>query len=133
KAFAEHGVRGKPAEIVFGILIFEDLIAIFLLVVLTTISTRGEVSAGALALAALRLLAFLAGLIGVGLLIVPRLMRAAVRLERAETTLVAAIGVCFASALLALSFGYSVALGAFLAGSLIAESGTADVVEPLVH
>ncbi len=57
------------------------------------------------------------------LLLVPRALRAVLRLGRAETTLVASLGICFAFALLAHSLGYSVALGAFLAGSLVAESG----------
>jgi CPA2 family monovalent cation:H+ antiporter-2 len=54
-------------------------------------------------------------------------------MNRPETTLVASIGICFAAALLALSFGYSVALGAFIAGSLVAESGEEKVVEHLVQ
>jgi CPA2 family monovalent cation:H+ antiporter-2 len=64
-----------------------------------------------------RLVAFLVGLVVVGLLIVPRAIRAVTRLNRRETTLVACIGICFAIALLAQEFGYSVALGAFIAGS----------------
>jgi CPA2 family monovalent cation:H+ antiporter-2 len=133
KAFAEQNVRGKVTEIVFGVLIIEDLIAIFLLVLLTAFSSTGGISPATLGMTALRLAMFLAGLIGIGLLIVPRLIRIVVSLGRKETTLVASIGICFASSWLALSFGYSVALGAFLAGSLIAESGTEKVVEHLVH
>ena len=56
-----------------------------------------------------------------------------VRLNRPETTLVASIGICFAVALLAHSFGYSVALGAFIAGSLVAESGEEKSIEHLVQ
>jgi CPA2 family monovalent cation:H+ antiporter-2 len=55
-----------------------------------------------------------------------------VRLGRPETTLVASIGFCFATALLAQAFGYSVALGAFIAGSLVAESGDEAEIEHLV-
>jgi len=68
-----------------------------------------------------------------GLFVVPRFMRAVVGLGRSETTLVAAVGVCFGAAFIALEFGYSVALGAFVAGSLVAESGEAEKVEHLVH
>src|SRR6266540_3534046 len=68
-----------------------------------------------------------------GMLIVPRLVRAVVRLHRNETTVVTAVGICFAFALLARSFGYSVALGAFLAGALVAESGAAKIVEQRVE
>jgi len=133
KAFAEQGVRGRAADIVFGILIIEDLVAIFLLVILTAVSSPGGLTPAALGITAVRLATFLAGLIGAGLWVMPRLMRAVVRLDRPETTLVASVGICFAFALVALSFGYSVALGAFLAGSLIAESGVEKAVEPLIE
>jgi len=133
KAFEEQGVKGRFTEIVFGVLIIEDLIGIFLIAILTTVATGTAVSASSLAVTGARLATFLAGLIGVGLLVVPRTIRAVVRMNRPETTLVASIGICFAAALLALSFGYSVALGAFIAGSLVAESGEEKVVEHLVQ
>ncbi|HKG94480.1 MAG TPA: cation:proton antiporter [Gemmatimonadaceae bacterium] len=132
KAFDEQRVRGAFTEVVLGILIVEDLIAIFLLAVLTALSAGGGVSAGSLALTGVRLVTFLVGLVTVGLLLVPRTMRAVVRMGRPETTLVASMGICFAAALLALSFGYSVVLGAFIAGSLVAESGEEKTVEHLV-
>jgi len=132
KAFAEQEVKGKVVDIVFGVLIIEDLIAIFLLAILTAVSAGGGVSTSSLAITAGRLAMFLAGLVGVGLLVIPRLVRYIVRLNRPETTLVASVGICFAAALLALAFGYAVALGAFIAGSLVAESGEAKVVEHLV-
>src|SRR5437762_3409152 len=133
KAFEEQKVRGRVTELVFGILIIEDLIAIFLLTVLTTIARSGTISPSDLGLTAVRLVMFLAPLIGFGILTVPRAIRAVQRLGRPETTLVASIGICFAAALLALSFGYSVALGAFIAGSLVAESGHELEIENLVR
>jgi CPA2 family monovalent cation:H+ antiporter-2 len=133
RALAEQDVRGRLTEIVFGILIVEDLIAIFLVAVLTAIAAGGGISPESLGLTAIRLSGFLVGLIGFGLLIVPRLIRTVIRLDRSETTLVATIGICFAAALLALGFGYSVALGAFIAGSLVAESGESVRIEQYVH
>lgn len=133
KAFEEQGIRGKPTELVFGILIGEDLIAIFLVAILTAVASGAGLSTGSLALTAAHLVAFLAGLVGIGLLVVPRLVRYVLRLDRPETTLVACIGICFACALLALEFGYSVALGAFIAGALVAESGQVRAIEPLIH
>ncbi len=129
KAFAEQGVKGRFVDLVFGILIFEDLICILLIAALTTMSASGGVSAESLLVTAGRLGAFLVGLIGLGLLVVPRLVRQVVKLDRAETTLVVSLGICFAAALLAVNFGYSVALGAFIAGSLVAESGESHKVE----
>ena len=133
KAFQEQRVKGRFTELVLGVLIIEDLIAIFLLTVLTTLSAGTGVSAGALAVTALRLAMFLGGLIVVGLLLIPRTVRMVVRMNRPETTLIASMGICFAAALLANSFGYSVALGAFIAGSLVAESGEEHTVAKLIE
>jgi len=131
-AFQEQGIKGKFTEIVFGILIVEDLIGILLMAILTAVSSGTAVSARELAVTGGRLAAFLAGLLFVGVLTVPRLVRAVFRLNRPETTLVASVGICFACALLARAFGYSVALGAFLAGALVAESGLEKQIERLV-
>ena len=133
KAFAESGIAGRFSEIVFGILIVEDVIAILLLTVLTTVASGAGLSAGALAMTVVRLAAFLAGMLIVGMLLVPRLVRAITRIGRNETTVVACVGICFASALLARVFGYSVALGAFLGGVLVAESGQAKTVEHVIE
>jgi CPA2 family monovalent cation:H+ antiporter-2 len=133
KAFQEQKVKGRVTELVFGVLIIEDLIAIFLLTILTTISRSGAVSPTDVFLTAIRLTMFLTALIGFGILTVPRAIRAVHKIGMPETTLVASIGICFAAALLALSFGYSVALGAFIAGSLVAESGHEIEIETLVR
>jgi CPA2 family monovalent cation:H+ antiporter-2 len=133
KAFDEQRITGKLRELVVGVLIVEDLIAILLMAALTAMTASEGLSVAVVAWSIGRLALFLVGLLVVGLLIVPRGMRAITRLQRPETTLVASIGVCFASALLALKFGYSVALGAFLAGSLVAESGEEKQVEHLVE
>ena len=133
KAFQEQKVKGRVTELVFGILIIEDLIAIFLLTILTTVARSGAVSPMDVLLTALRLAMFLTALIGFGILTVPRAIRAVQKLGQPETTLVASVGICFAAALLALSFGYSVALGAFIAGSLVAESGHEAEIEKLVR
>ena len=132
KAFEEQQVKGDFKQIVFGILIVQDLIAIVLITMLTALSSGKELTAMEVAQTAGRLAAFLLGSIVVGLLTVPRLIRAVVRLERDETTVVASVGLAFGLALLASQFGYSVALGAFLAGALVAESGVEKTVEQLV-
>jgi CPA2 family monovalent cation:H+ antiporter-2 len=131
--FAELKVDGPLRELVLSIMVVEDLAAILLITGVTTLVSGIELTGGALARTAGRLLAFLAGALALGLLVVPPSMRAVARLRRPETTLVASVGLCFAAALLALSAGYSVALGAFLAGSLVYESGAGRVVEQLVR
>ena len=131
--FSELRVEGPLRELVLSIAVVEDLAAILLIAGATALATGGEVSGAELARTLGRLLAFLAGALALGLLVVPPSMRAVARLRRPETTLVASVGLCFAAALLALSAGYSVALGAFLAGSLIYESGAGRSVEQLVR
>ena len=133
KAFQEQRVTGKLREIVVGVLIVEDLIAILLMASLTAIATGSGLAAGPLAMTVGRLVAFLVGLVAVGLFLVPRAVRLVNRLNRPETTVVASVGLCFALALLAQKFGYSVALGAFIAGSLVAESGEEKQIEHLVE
>ncbi len=133
KAFEEQGLKDPFTHLVFGILIVEDLIAILLLTILTTISSGQELTALDFGRAVGHLAAFLAIAMVVGLFVVPRLIRAVVRLDRAETTVVASVGLAFGFALLAATFGYSVALGAFLAGALVAESGVEKTVEHLVQ
>jgi len=133
KTFDEQGIVGKLREWVIGILVVEDLIAILLLTTLTAISSGKGLEAYDLLLMVGKLAAFLAVLVGVGLMFVPRMTLAVLRLNRPETTLVASVGFCFSVALLAQHFGYSVALGAFIAGSLISESGEGKTVEHLVQ
>jgi K+:H+ antiporter len=132
KAFSELRIGGRLRELVLSVLIVEDLIAILLLAALTTISVGG-LSAPQLGMAAGRLGLFLVVVVGVGLLVIPRLVRGILRLDRPETTAVSCIGICFALSLLAQRFGYSVALGAFLAGSLVAESGEGARIEHLLE
>jgi CPA2 family monovalent cation:H+ antiporter-2 len=132
KAFEEQGVKGKFVDVVLGVLIIEDLIAIFLVAILTAVSAGSEVTARSLTITFVRLATFLTGLIVVGLFVIPRVIRALVRMHKPETTLIATVGICFGAAMLALTFGYSVALGAFLAGSLVAESGEGRHIEHLV-
>ncbi len=133
KAFAEQKSAGRFVQVAFGVLIIEDLIAIFLLAVLTAVSGGETLSPAELGRTALRLVVFLAGLIVIGLLAVPRMARAIVKLDRPEITVITAVGLAFGAGYLALSFGYSVALGSFLAGSLVAESGEEKTIEHLVR
>ncbi|HWJ13623.1 MAG TPA: cation:proton antiporter [Gemmatimonadaceae bacterium] len=132
-AFAERGVRGRVRDTVFGILIIEDLIAILLVATLTAVAAGGGLSPAAFATTVVRLVMFLVGLIMIGLLVVPRTIRGVVEANRNEMTLLWSVGICFAAALLAAAFGYSVALGAFIAGSLVAESGDGQKIEHLVQ
>lgn len=133
KAFDEMRLSDPFTEVVFGVLVFEDLLAILLLAILTAVATGHGLSPAEFALTAAKLAAFLAVLLLAGLLVVPRAVRQVARLRRPETLLIATLGMCFGMALLAEEAGYSVALGAFLAGLLVAESGKGKRVEPLLQ
>jgi monovalent cation:H+ antiporter-2, CPA2 family len=129
KAFSELKISGKVSELVFGILIFEDLIGIVLIAVLTAVGSGASLSVGSVAITLGKLTGFLVGVLVIGMLVIPRLMRLVVGLGRQETIVVASVGLCFGISLLALKLGYSVVLGAFLAGALVAESGEGKAVE----
>jgi len=133
KAFDELRVRGPLRDLVVGVLLVEDLFAILFMAVLTAVATGAGVSPGELGVTLGRLGAFLALLLAGGMLVVPRAIRYVRRRGNAETLLVASLGLCFGFASLAHASGYSVALGAFIAGSLVAESGEAAAVEEIVR
>lgn len=133
KVFAEQNVSPRLAETVFGVLVVQDLAAVLLLAVLTAISSGHGLPGAILARTAGQLTGFLVAIIVVGFLVVPRTIRAVARLQSPETLLLTSIGVCFALALIAQKVGYSIALGAFLAGSLIAESGEGEAIEVLIR
>ncbi len=132
KLFEERDIRGRLADRVFSILVFEDLIVIFLITVLTAVATGINVSPEMLGLTLAKLVAFLGFFLIVGLLTLPRVLRRVGRQRRSETLLIVSIGLCFGSAFLARAVGFSVALGAFMAGSLIAESGVSHQVDRVI-
>ena len=133
KVFDDLRVRGALRDLVVGVLLVEDLFAILFMAVLTAVATGAGLSPAALGITLGKLGAFLAVLLAAGMLVVPRAIRYVRRLDRPETLLVASLGLCFGIAWLAQTAGYSVALGAFIAGSLVAESGEAQAVEELVR
>jgi len=132
KAYEERQVAGRLRELVIGVLVVEDLIAVVLMATLTAIASGAGLSPVSFAQTVARLGAFLVALVVGGLFVVPRAMRALVRAHRPEVTAVASVGLCFGLALLGRELGYSVALGAFIAGSLVAESGEERKIEHLV-
>lgn len=132
RTFAEQGIKGSVRDIVFGILVVEDVIAILLIALLSTLAGGSDPSGKALLITGVQLVTFLVVFIAVGRVTIPRFVRAVHALGSAETTMVVSIGISFAAALLALGFGYSVALGAFIAGSLVAESGLGEEIELLI-
>ena len=132
KAFDELGVRQKPfAQLVFGTLVIEDIAGIFMMIILSTVSVSKNISGGELALKLGMLVLYLALWLILGIYILPTLLRRAEKYMNDETLLLASLGVCFGMVLLAEKLGFSSALGAFLAGSLLAGTVHAERVEHL--
>jgi CPA2 family monovalent cation:H+ antiporter-2 len=133
KAFEETRVDSRVRELVFGVVLCEDVVAILLLAVLITMANGDALSLHAFEITAGLLSLFIIALIGIGLITVPYLVRKVARLKRPETLLITSLGLCFACAMIAERAGYTVALGAFLAGSLVAQSGQGAEVEELIE
>jgi len=131
KLFEEHGAKGHLRDRVLTVLVVQDLFAILLLALLDATSAPGF-GAGEVGRTLGKVALLLAGLLGVGGMAVPRLLRWAADRGRDETLLVASVGVCFTAAVLADRAGCSLALGAFLAGVLAAGSGRVQKIEHLV-
>lgn len=133
KAFEETPVDPRVRELVFGVVLSEDVIAILMLTVLITMANGGDPTFLALSTKVRLLGAFVVLLLVIGTFTVPRLLRGVARFKRKEILLITSLGLCFALAVLAERAGYSVALGAFLAGSLVAELGLGEEVEKLIE
>jgi monovalent cation:H+ antiporter-2, CPA2 family len=133
RAFEDHGWKGGFVDVVFAILIFEDLIAIVLLAILGGVASGAGVAAEDIAITVAELAGFLVAMLAGGLIVVPRVIAWIARRARPETLMIAALAVCFGVAELAHYAGYSVALGAFLAGMLVAGSGHGHTVSDHVR
>ncbi len=124
----------KPfAELIYGILIVEDLLGVVMIVLLTGIASTGDLGLQSMAASTGKLLVFLVTVLVVGLLLVPRLLNFVARFESNERLLVAVLGLCFGTALVADKLFDSVALGAFLVGAVMAESAQSRRIESLVE
>jgi monovalent cation:H+ antiporter-2, CPA2 family len=125
--------RERFASLIFGILIVEDILAIVLIALLSGFARTGEVEAQTIGMTILSLGSFLGILLVVGLIIVPRLLDYVARFRSDEMLLITVVGLCFGISLVTVKLGYSVALGAFLIGAVIAEARQIYKIETLMH
>jgi len=132
RVYQGMGIKGPIADLVLSALIVEDLLAILMLTLLTAVGSGAGLGLGALLLTVARLAGFLFLVLAFGRWLVPRFIRWVADMGHDETLLITAVGLCFSLSLLASYMGYSVALGAFLAGMLVAESGRERRVEHLL-
>ena len=134
KAFSELGVEKENfAQLVFGILVVEDIAGIFMMIILSTISVSKNISGMDLALQLSMLVLYLIIWLVLGIYFLPTIMRKATKLMTDETLLIVSLGICFGMVLLADRLGFSSALGAFLAGSLLAGTVHAERVEHITN
>ena len=128
KVLEETGkIKKESSILVLGILIVEDVIAVILIASLESIALAGTVSIeGAVAVVVVATI-LIVGTFTVGIRTIPKLIDKVASAENREILLLSVLGVCFGYALLANIVGLSVAIGAFLAGVLVAESKSAEV------
>ena len=130
KCFEELGLqRERYASLVMGSLVMEDVFSIIIMVILSTLSASRDIDGGELAGKLGMMGAYLLIWLILGIYLLPTLLNKVGRLVNDETLVVLALGLCFAMAILAGRLGFSIELGAFLAGSLIAGTVHVEAVE----
>jgi CPA2 family monovalent cation:H+ antiporter-2 len=133
KALDELGLRRQRwAELVFGILIVEDILGIVLIAMLSGIAETGALQSWEAVLTVGRLAVFLVVSLVLGLILVPRLVAFVARFGSDEMLLVAVLGLCFGFTLFTVKLGFSMALGAFLIGAILAEAEVIGKIQRLM-
>ena len=133
KAYTDLGLKNKAyATLVFGTLVVEDLIAVVLMVLLTTIATANQFAGSEMLKGMAKLLFFLILWFLVGIYVIPSLLKRARKYLTDEILLLVAIGLCFGMVSLASYAGFSSALGAFVMGSILAETIEGEHIGKLV-
>lgn len=134
KAFNDMGLQKKKfAGIVFGMLIVEDLAAIMMMVLLSTFAISRHFSGAEFAGSILKLVFFVVIWFVVGIYLLPGLLRKLKKFLNNETLLVLAVGLCLGMVLFATKVGFSAALGAFIMGSILAETVESHRIEHLME
>ncbi|MBC8501928.1 MAG: cation:proton antiporter [Nitrosopumilus sp.] len=132
KLLEEMGkIKKESSTLVLGILIVEDIIAVILISTLQSVALVGSVSLESIVVIVLVAAGLIVGTFTVGTRVIPPLIDRVAAAENREILLMSVLGLCFGYALLANIVGLSVAIGAFLAGVLVAESKSAEVAKLL--
>ncbi|MCB4811934.1 cation:proton antiporter [Methylovorus menthalis] len=134
KALEELGMkRERFAQLIFGILIVEDILAIGIIALLSGMAATGTVSTGEAVGTIGKLVLFMVVSLVVGILVVPRLLDYVASFKRHETLLVSVLGLLFGFCLLVIKMDYSIALGAFMIGAIMAEAKQIRAIERLIE
>lgn len=132
RAFEELGVKSKRfAGVVFGVLVVEDLVVILLLVLLPAIAVSREFEGGAMLMTLIKLVFFLILWFVMGIFLIPTFLKRMRGMMDDEMLLILAIGLCLGMVVLATKAGFSAELGAFIMGSILAETTSAEKIEHL--
>ena len=134
KAFDDMGLRQQRfASLVLSVLIIEDILAIVLLVMLSTLAVSKEFEGTQMLMSILKLVFFLILWFVVGIYLIPLLLKKTKSLMSEETLLITALALCFGMVVVASAVGFSAAFGAFIMGSIMAETVEAEKIEHLVN
>ena len=133
KAFDDMGLRNERfAGLVLSVLIIEDILAIVLMVMLSTLAVSKEFEGTQMLTSILQLGFFLVLWFVVGIYLIPLFLRKAKPLMNEETLLITALALCFGMVVFASAVGFSAAFGAFVMGSILSETVEAQKIEHLV-
>lgn len=133
KAFDDMGLRNQRfAGVVFGILVVEDLFAVLLMVLLSTLAVSKQVEGIELLNSVIKLGVFLLFCFVIGIYLIPSFLKKARTFLNDETLLIVSLGLCLGMVMIATKAGFSSALGAFVMGSILAETIEAEHIEHLI-
>ncbi|MCE7761993.1 MULTISPECIES: cation:proton antiporter [Pseudomonas] len=121
------------AQLIFGVLIVEDILGIGIIALLSGIAVSGSVSSGEVFSTVGKLSLFMIVALVIGILLVPRLLAYVAKFESNEMLLITVLGLCFGFCLLVVKLEYSMVLGAFLIGAIMAESRQLLKIERLIE
>ena len=121
------------AQLIFGVLIVEDILGIGIIALLSSIAVSGTVSSGEVFSTVGKLSLFMIVALVIGILLVPRLLAYVAKFESNEMLLITVLGLCFGFCLLVVKLEYSMVLGAFLIGAIMAESRQLLKIERLIE
>ena len=134
KAFNDMGLlQQKFTGIVLGILVIEDLVAVVMMVVLSTLAVGKHFEGKEMLESILKLAAFLIFWSALGIYLIPTLLKKIRRFTSNEILLITSLGLCLGMVMIATKAGFSAALGAFVMGSLLAETVEAEKIVHIVQ
>ncbi len=132
KAFTDLNLRHRKfASLVFAVLIVEDLFAVLMMVILSSIAINNSVEGGEMLYSISKLAFFLVIWFVVGVFVLPSLLNSQRRFLNSETLLIVSMGLCLGMAVFSVACGFSLALGAFVMGSILAGTSFAERIEKI--